>query len=299
LPETASSVVATSRLTYAVIGATALILGIAFASSAVERALARKTATAEENRNLYEHAAKAISELQAERQIREHFVSSLTHDLRTPLTAAKLNTALLARKLKHLEMEDKKPLYKIVENIERAEQMIHNLLDAHRISAHRPLPLEPEETDLVTLANETLEHIKAVYGDRFRLEGPASINGHWDPAYLSRLIENLCTNAAKYGTPSQPITVTLKDLGQEIELRVHNTGNPIPPDEQKELFSLFRRGTVAQKSGTIGWGIGLTLVKGVAESHQGSVSVTSTSDEGTTFLVRLPKTSAPETRYEA
>jgi NO-binding membrane sensor protein with MHYT domain len=288
-PETTSSVVVSSNLTNAVIGATALILGIAFATSAVERALARKTATAERNRDLYEQATIAVSELKEERLIRERFVSSLTHDLKTPLTAAKLNADLLARKLKHLEMADKKPLYRIVENIERAEEMIHNLLDAQRISVHTPLPLQPKDMDLVTLTNETIRNVQAVFGDRFHLQGPPSLPGRWDPSYLKRLIENLCTNAAKYGAPGEPVTVTLEDRGQQAEIRVHNVGNPIPPEEQKNLFGLFHRGTTAQKSGTIGWGIGLTLVKGVAESHQGSVFVKSTAEEGTTFFVRLPK----------
>jgi signal transduction histidine kinase len=85
------------------------------------------------------------------------------------------------------------------------------------------------------------------------------------------------------------VTVTLSQQGEQVELAVHNLGRPIPEEEQAILFQHFTRTKSAETSGKKGWGIGLTLVKGVAEAHGGSVQVESTPAHGTTFRVRLPR----------
>jgi signal transduction histidine kinase len=106
---------------------------------------------------------------------------------------------------------------------------------------------------------------------------------------MRRILENLCNNAIKYGDTTSRVTVSLRQEGDEAELAVHNWGNPIPASEQESLFQYFTRTKSAEASGKRGWGIGLTLVKGVAEAHGGSVQVESSQEKGTTFRVRLPR----------
>jgi NO-binding membrane sensor protein with MHYT domain len=286
---TSSAVLATSTLTATVIATTMLILGMALAGSIVERALARRTEIAERNKRLYEQAEYAVTALREERDLREHFVSSLTHDLRTPLTAAKLNAQALDKRLKQLELGERKYLLNIYENINRADGMIHDLLDAQRISANRPLPIQPELLDLTELTRKALQELELVHGNRFTLNCPAAIRGCWDGGYVRRIIENLCNNAIKYGDPIAPITITLSEVGDIARIRVHNFGEPIEAEDQRNLFRLFHRSRLAQKNGSSGWGIGLTLVKGATEAHGGSVRVESTLEEGTAFIVSLPK----------
>ena len=101
------------------------------------------------------------------------------------------------------------------------------------------------------------------------------------------MIENLTTNAAKYGAPQSPITLTIQQTESSAILAVHNEGPPIPQEARAILFQQFRR---ARSTGTEnGWGLGLTLVKGMAEAHGGSVTVESEKSLGTTFTVQLPK----------
>jgi signal transduction histidine kinase len=102
------------------------------------------------------------------------------------------------------------------------------------------------------------------------------------------VIENLAGNAVKYGAKDTPITLSLKHLGAHVELRVHNFGGELSPDDQKGLFDLFQRTRTAIASGQKGWGIGLTLVKGIVEAHGGRVSVKSGPGLGTAFIVSLP-----------
>ncbi|HXH73521.1 MAG TPA: ATP-binding protein [Bacteriovoracaceae bacterium] len=104
---------------------------------------------------------------------------------------------------------------------------------------------------------------------------------------IRRIIENLCNNAIKYVSPHTPVTVRIDEDKDFVYLKVHNEGRVIPLRQQEKLFDPFKRAegrTVGQE----GWGVGLTLVKGQADAHDGSVSVESTLEKGTTFTVGLP-----------
>jgi two-component system sensor histidine kinase VicK len=232
-----------------------------------------------------------ISALESEKAMREQFVSTLTHDLRTPLAAVRFNAQLLSRrsntpeKLTNLSG-------RIVDNVDRANQMIENLLDANRIKAGEPLALHMQDTALVSIVTETLDDLSTVLGDQVVLDCmDAAINGVWNANAVRRIIDNLCSNAFKYGRHRSPITVSLRQDSQTAIISVHNLGNPIPSVELEKLFDPFRRASTAGNHETAvrGWGLGLTLVKGFTEAHHGRIEVTSSEEKGTTFTVILPK----------
>jgi len=107
---------------------------------------------------------------------------------------------------------------------------------------------------------------------------------------MRRIIENLCNNAIKYGAGDHPVTVSVAQNGpDEVSVSVHNWGLPIPPEDQKLLFQQYRRMDSAQK----GWGLGLTLVEGLAKAHRGTVRVESTRETGTTFTVTVARDMRP------
>jgi PAS domain S-box-containing protein len=234
-----------------------------------------------------------VEKLEQERDLRERFVSTLTHDLRTPLTAARLNAQLL-----ELSLTDPAPRLRaagqVIRNIDRIDQMIGNLLDANRIRAGEKLPLNFTHFDLVHLVKSTLDDLSVVYRDRLILlpnEGP--VVGTWSENGLRRVIENLASNAIKYGATGQPITVSIDTPSAEkVVVSVHNQGNPIPKEDQLTLFDQFRRTSSADRGDQKGWGLGLTLVKGTVEAHGGEVSVESDWTHGTTFRVMLPLASS-------
>lgn len=227
----------------------------------------------------------AVSTLQDEKEMRERFVSALTHDLRTPLTAVKIASQLLVRSpamTKELSLQ-------IQSNIDRIDQMIQDLLDANLIRAGEKLHLRLTEVDVVQVAKETLESLRSVHGDRFVLKAPNRLPAHLNEPSLRRIIENLANNAVKYGSAETPITITLQSSHKRsISLAVHNLGNPIPPMEQASLFLQFKRGSTADKPAQKGWGLGLTLVRGLAEAQEGQINVESSASRGTTFRVVLP-----------
>ena len=231
--------------------------------------------------------------LKEEREVRERFVATLTHDLRNPLSAVKTSAQLLLRN-KEIAPAIEKNAARILSSVDRADRMIEDLLDASRIRAGENLPIQIAPCDLHALAAETLYDLALLYGDRFRLKMEApGIHGFWSSEALRRVLENLASNAIKYGSPTAPITVSLHQQNQLVTLSVHNEGPDLSSEDQLTLFKAFRRTKSAQTSGKVGWGLGLTLVRGIAEAHGGKATVKSGLNQGVTFSVNLPLDSRP------
>ena len=230
---------------------------------------------------------ESLGELEQLQELRERFISALTHDLRNPLTAARMAAEMVERYSDNAAARGR-ALGRLHGSLSRIDQMVTDLLDANRIKAGEVLPLPMEECDLGVLAEQCAEDLSMTFGDRFRLEQSGDLKGQWNCAGLRRVLDNLASNAAKYGAPGSPITIRCRDKEGGVELVVHNLGNPIPADEAPRLFEPFHRARAAEESGHKGWGIGLTLVKGIVEAHGGTVRVESGAESGTSFRVELP-----------
>jgi signal transduction histidine kinase/PAS domain-containing protein len=249
--------------------------------------IADRIAIAIEYAKLYDRSLKNLGELQKEERLREQFVATLSHDLRNPLTAAKTSAELLL-KFPDRPTAREQLLRKIVHALDRADRMIMDLLDANRIKAGKKIPIQFFKCDLAAVVRVTLEELSMTYGNRFVLHGPENIHGTWAGDAIRRVVENLCNNAVKYGAKDKSVTVTLTLEKERLLLSVHNFGHPIAPEQQARLFQPFQRANSAETSGKRGWGLGLVLVRGIAEAHGGYVTVHSTEESGTTFTVYLP-----------
>lgn len=217
------------------------------------------------------------------KDIQEQMSYTLAHDLRTPITSAKMNAQLSLRKI-----DDKdfcaQSLQKIANSMDRLDKMIGDLLDAGLINSGKGLQLDFKNCDLNII-------IRNVVGDFFSdnqlIVKSETCMGHWNHDGLRRTIENLMNNAVKYGEENAPITITLTQDSSQATVEVHNEGLPIPADDRANLFDKFQRAPNAQ--GKVGWGLGLTVVKGMIEAHHGTVQVRSESGKGTSFLISIPK----------
>jgi signal transduction histidine kinase len=168
--------------------------------------------------------------------------------------------------------------------------MINDLLEANRIEAGQKLLICPKLCDLRKIVIDTCDQLKSVYGDSFVLKLPEKeVIGKWSQHVLQRALENLAINAYKYGDHSDPITILLRETSAAAFLSVHNFGNPISAEDQQDIFKRYYRTQSAQRSGKAGWGVGLILVRGVAEAHGGIVHLESSQGNGTLFTIELPK----------
>ncbi len=230
----------------------------------------------------------SLRELEEEKELREKFVSALTHDLRTPLSITKISAQMLKRTANDPKAFEAN-VNRIVSNIDRADRMIRDLLDANRLKANVGLPIFIQECEFDEIIKYAIKDLEDLYGKRFVVQNSyGKIEGYWDSMAIHRLIENLASNAIKYGGENSPVTISLKRDGEWLELSVHNLGNPISIEDQKLLFHQYQRTEFAKASKQKGWGIGLSLVQGLARAHRGSISLESNPDQGTTFTVRLP-----------
>jgi PAS domain S-box-containing protein len=233
-----------------------------------------------------------IQTLQLEKDLKERFVSTLTHDLRNPLSAAYAIVQLIARypceKGQHRELATRG-----MQSIQRVDRMITNLLDVSRMKAGESLPISVTRCDLKEVLAEVHAELVTTHGSQFVVLSDESVVGYWDCESLKRVIENLASNAVKYGDPTTPITLSLQVREDRAHLKVHNFGPAIQSKDISSLFEPFQRVTQNDVNPKKGWGLGLSLVRGIAEAHGGMVKVESYPREGTTFTVDLPLDSRP------
>lgn len=229
-------------------------------------------------------AASAFSNALSE--IREQFSVALAHDLRGPLTAAKVAAQVILRRPGRVE-RDEKMAFHIIENMDRLDSMIRDILNASKLQAGEKLQFEMIPFELDSLVHEVVTEYRIQDPNRFFVSTPHGVSGQWNPEGLRRVLQNLITNALKFGAPGTPITVKLEASNRNIRIIVHNLGHAIPEEKQSKLFEPFQQ--LKSSTNRPGWGLGLFLVRGIVEAHGGKVSVESSEKSGTSFIVELPR----------
>lgn len=226
----------------------------------------------------------------AQSALRERFIITVTHDLRNPLQVINSAAELL---LRSQDPARTGVLAKrIVDNSQRMDRMIQDLLDAAVFQSGERLRLHLDRCDILAVAREVCDPLVEVYGPRFEIAG-APVEGWWDRDAMRRVVENLVGNALKYGKPDAPIRITMDSQHERMLLMVHNEGEPIPAGQLETVFQVFRRAEAAKDGEKRGWGIGLPYVRSVAESHGGSVQLDSGAGRGTTLAIDIPIDARP------
>lgn len=230
-------------------------------------------------------------------RIREQFVATLTHDLRNPINAIHMAADLIKDAVQgEVTGENFAQIgtlaSRISKNVKRADRMIQDLLDASVIQVGERMNIQISEGNLTDIINESLSTLSEKQAKRIVAEIEPVI-GFWDVGALQRSVDNLLSNAFKYGDDRLPVGLKVSSSHGRVMISVHNMGNPIPPEGMELLFQVFRRAEQAQHSGKQGWGIGLALVRSVAEHMGGSLGVESSIETGTTFTIDIPQDARP------
>jgi PAS domain S-box-containing protein len=234
----------------------------------------------------------ALAEKARLQEFQERFIAILGHDLRNPLSAIDMGAGLVRQRAASLQDET---LVRVIDRMRsstrRMSRMIEQILDLTRSRLAGGLEVVPASMDLCTTITAIVEEIRAAYPSReIDLHSPPTVTGAWDRDRLEQVFSNLVGNAVHYGDPKCPVTIDVRDDGAEVVVTVHNDGRPIPEELRAELFSPFRRGERDSKTTeTAGLGLGLYISRELAVAHGGDIDVRSSSTEGTTFQVRLPR----------
>ncbi len=232
--------------------------------------------------NSVESFSKALSEMQ------DTLIGTLAHDIRNPLSAAQTSLDLM----NYEEGEEWFDTMKgtATKSVKKALSLIEGLMDSITVKAGQGMMMNFDEENITEVLKEIYTDATDIYSHTFELKGDLhDIFGVFDVIAIRRLLENLISNAVKYGSYNTPIILKLTDLEESIKISVRNYGTPIPKEKQGEIFQFLRRDQTQNNINLNSWGMGLTLVRLVAEAHGGYVHLESDALEGTCFTILLDK----------
>ncbi len=232
-----------------------------------------------ESRNLIDEAARVRAREEATR-MKDDFLSSAAHDLKTPLTTLIAQSQLMERRaLRYPDAPaDLAAIQRLTHEAQRLRSLVLELLDAAR--AEQGLLLsEMEEVDVAALMRESLERHCS---DRHTcdMQGEALLVGHFDRYRIGQLIDNLIENAVKYSPDGGQLRVRIGQEGQEIALEVQDPGIGIPDEDLSLLFNRFYRGSNVNDRSFAGMGLGLFICRAIVEQHGGRIWATSEIGKG-------------------
>jgi PAS domain S-box-containing protein len=242
-------------------------------------------------RSLEGEREQYIQRQRQQAEIEQQLIGIVSHDLRSPLSAILLGSGRLNQR-EDLDPSARRVVARIEASASRAVRMVNDLLDFTQARLGGGIRITRAPTDLHAVSRLVAEEVEAAHPS-VKLEVQASGNGRglWDADRLAQVIQNLVTNAVKYGEPGKPVRIKTEGDGRQATLRVHNEGTPIPREQFPTLFQPLQRGTDAVDRTGRSVGLGLFIVKAIVEAHQGHIEVESTSEQGTTFVVTLSQQS--------
>jgi signal transduction histidine kinase len=227
---------------------------------------------------------------------RNIFLGVLSHELRTPLGTIVGSAQVL------LQMANQNPTvnetsYRILRGGKRIQSILDDLLDYVRSGVNGGMRVSLAETRLDELCNRVAREVESAFPGRIvAVNHEGNLVGFWDEQRIAQAVSNLMSNAIKYGQDNAAISVNLRgEALDEVSIEVHNRGPEISVDTLESLFQPLVRGTGPDATG-FSLGLGLFIVREIAAAHGGSVEVSSSNNQGTTFRILLPRDSRPARR---
>ncbi len=222
--------------------------------------------------------------------LKSEFVSTVSHDLRSPLTLMR-GYATMLEMVGQLNEQQTNYVRKIVSGVESMSRLVNNLLDLGRIEAGVGLQLE------MTPVHDVVEHVVGalqLQAAQKRIQVTTEIPKQTiplieaDQALLQQALHNLVENAIKYTESEGKVVVRVRAESQGMLFEVQDTGIGISPMDQQRLFEKFYRGAGQSAHEERGTGLGLAIVKSIAERHGGRVWAESQLGKGSTFFLSVP-----------
>ncbi len=227
-------------------------------------------------------------------ELKTDFYTAIAHEFRTPLTVIMGMNENISNNEKEKQL--------IRRNSENLLQLINQMLDLSKLESG-DLTLNKINADIVAYMRYLTESFYSLATDRgvrltFYSEAK-SVRMDYDEVKIQHIIYNLLSNAIKFTNEGGKVILHLKRVGNQLVLKVQDTGNGIAPKDLPHLFDRFYQGENSRKNSQVGTGIGLTLTRQLVELMQGEIKVESQEGEGTDFVICLPIENKATTKKEA
>jgi len=230
-------------------------------------------------------------------RMKDEFVLTASHELRSPLTSVQGFAELLLLEREKLSPRQAETVEVILDNTRHLTRLLNDLLDLARSDAGR-LTIKPVPTETAPLIEDAVRTMRGQFdtrNQRLELEiEPGLPRIEADRDRIRQVLVNLLTNANDYCPEGAGIGVKAGRDGADVEVEVMDDGPGIPEAQLTHIFERFSRGDAGETQRVGGTGLGLAISKSLVELHGGTIDAESTPGEGSTFRVRLPAVASPE-----
>jgi len=224
-------------------------------------------------------------------RMKDEFVLTASHELRSPLTSVQGFAELLMLERERLSPKQVETVEIILDNTRHLVRLLNDLLDLARSDAGR-LTIRPAPTDPAALVKDAVRTIRGqteASDQQLVAEiEPGLPELLVDPDRIRQVLVNLLANAHEYCPEGASIRVEVKRVGADVEIRVKDDGPGIPPEQLEHIFERFTRGDAGLTQRVGGTGLGLAISKSLVELHGGTIGAESAPGEGSDFHLRLP-----------
>jgi signal transduction histidine kinase len=232
-------------------------------------------------------------------RLKDEFVLTASHELRSPLTSVLGFAELLMLERDSLTPKQVETVEVILDNCQHLVRLLNDLLDLARSDAGR-LTMRPQATEVSTLVEDAVRTMRAQTesaGQSLTEQvEPGLPLVNVEPDRIRQILLNLLTNAHEYSPQGASIVVDARAVDGQVEIAVTDNGPGIPPEQLERVFERFTRGDAGLTQRVGGTGLGLAISKSLVEAHGGTIAARSTVGQGSAFSFRLPAldASAPE-----
>jgi two-component system phosphate regulon sensor histidine kinase PhoR len=224
--------------------------------------------------------------------MRVDFVANASHELRTPLSTVIGYSETLRESDAGMDDETRAKFLAVVhDEARRMQRVVEDLISLSRIEAEKfTTPTEPVDiAPMIDVAVESAARMAADRGSELKCNVASDLPPiSADRGQILQILDNLITNALRYGEPGTPVSITAALDGGMVHVEVADRGEGIPPEHIPRLTERFYRVDTSRSRGLGGTGLGLSIVKHIVERHRGRLTIESVIGRGTTIHVLLP-----------
>lgn len=235
-------------------------------------------------------ARHTLEPIEAAHEQQKRFTSDVSHELRTPLTAIRMESevALLNKNVPTKELRE--TISSNLEEVGKLEDLINNLLRLSRLEAYEIQQnfTELNSKDIMEHAVEKVSKIADMHGINIKQSGNGGVFSG-DDENLTQLLTILLDNAIKYSPKGSEVDINTHDTKEQIVWRITDKGSGIEPDSLSHIFDRFYRSDSSRNKTKPGFGLGLSIAKMIADVHNGTITISSKVNHGTSATVTLPK----------